>query len=82
MPKRYDWPRFLVDRDGVIVLDDQDFLADATIDFGEIINPHAKAFSDLPDLPVIVFLSRKSGRQLSSMLSNISITCPFGTSWH
>lgn len=56
MSKHYDWPRFLVARDGAVFLDEQGYLADPTTEYGKIDNPHAKAFDELPDLPVLIFL--------------------------
>lgn len=56
MSERYDWPRFLVARDGAVILDEQDYLVDPTTEYGALANPHAKAFTDLPDFPILILL--------------------------
>ncbi len=56
MSNYYDWPRFLVARDGSVILDSQDYLVDPEAEYGEISNPDAKAFHDIQDHPILILL--------------------------
>jgi len=49
-----DWPRYLVPRDGGIVLDSVGFMRDPSEEFGQPDNPDVLRPSVIADLPVVV----------------------------